>query len=59
MWFVAPKLAELLVRYCRDYPITWLRHDLAGDCPRLRPDTQLADLGDAHFPKPPGITGMG
>ena len=43
-------LASLVGRYGADYPMTRLRGELAGDCPRLRPGTQLSDLCDVFFP---------
>ena len=45
------RLSSLVQRYGPDYPMTHLRLDLAADCPRLRPDTQMYDQCDAHFPK--------
>jgi hypothetical protein len=39
--------------------MTELRRDLAGDCPRLRPDVQLMDVCDAHFPELAAILDAG
>ncbi len=49
------RLSGLVAQYGADYPMTQLRRDLAGDCPRLRPGVRLMDLCDAHFPELPGI----
>jgi hypothetical protein len=53
------RLAGLLERYGADYPMPQLRRDLAGDCPRLRADTQMMDLCDAHFPELAAILNAG
>lgn len=44
------RVADLLARYGRDYPMTHLRHDLAGARPRLAPEHNWRTCATPTFP---------